>query len=152
MPAASQLDTNSGDSKPRGVGTHRRASSKHSKAKSETTSDTSEDEGAAPQDCWLRPTLRPNRTLVIRNKYDSGSDTDLGAAADSNSAAAFGGVKGLAVPSRHSVIQALGDTELKKVAGPAAESDGEECRWGVRRRGPRETSSPFPHLYHILHP
>ena len=44
--------------------------------------DTSEEEDdggdeAAGAERWLRPTLRPNRTLNIRAKYDSGSDTEI---------------------------------------------------------------------------
>ena len=131
-----------GGSKPRGVGTQRRPTGKHSKAHPETPPDTSEDEEMAPQECWLRPNLRPNRTLVIRNKYDSGSDTEMGDLADSSSGVDPSGAKSVAAPSRHSVAHAIGEVDTKEDKKSAEDSEGEECRWGVRRRGPRET----PHL------
>ena len=99
--------------------------------------DTSEDEGeAAPaaKECWLRPTLRPNRTLVIRNKYDSGSDTDTGAA----KATPAGGMKTMVIPRKQAMLQALVDAETKGGLPAKEESDAEESRWGVRRRGPGE--------------
>ena len=120
---------------------------------SETEPDTTEDEdetgeGAAAAERWLRPTLRPNRTLVIRAKYDSGSDTELTleppALEGAHYACAAGGASGGSeggVPRKASVLHALAGDEGRETPPPqprprvhADDSDGEGGRWGVQRR------------------
>lgn len=136
-------------SKPPAASHQRRADGKQPRAGrgSETPPDTDEDEAALPEDCWLRPTLRPNRTLVVRNKYDSGSDTDP--AERKAAVAAVGGMKTIVLPRREAMLQAMVDDEPTGRKDAAEGSEDDECRWGVRRRGPREC--PLPCLSHQTH-
>lgn len=88
--------------------------------------------------CWLRPTLRPNRKLRIRSKYDSGSDTDVRAAKSCTAK----------VPPTSKSKAGIQPTGAAPVVKPRshkakAEDSDDECRWGVRRNGPRARSWPY---------
>ena len=120
----------------------------HSDSEPDTTEDEAEGGEGPVAERWLRPTLRPNRTLVIRAKYDSGSDIEFTleppALESCHADAAAGGAAGKAAAEmsrKASVLEALGCDEGRETPPrqprprvSMEDSDGDGGRWGVQRR------------------